>query len=48
MQKEIAKSKEPYNNKFAPAEFIKLLHRTREMREFSNMSISQLWKDAYF
>lgn len=36
----------PYRNKFAPPEFIKLLHRTREMREFSDMSISQLWQHA--
>ena len=36
----------PYRNKFAPPEFIKLLHRTREMRDFSDMSISQLWQHA--
>ena len=47
-KKEERKAKEPYNNKFAPPEFIRLLKRTKEMREFSEMSISQLWNAATF
>ena len=33
----------PYKNKTAPLEFIRLLHRTKEMKEYSNMSLSVLW-----
>ena len=33
----------PYKNKTAPFEFIRLLHRTKEMKEYSDQSLSVLW-----
>ena len=35
--------KEPYKNRYCPPEFTTLLKRTKELREFSSMSISQIW-----
>jgi hypothetical protein len=37
------KQEKMYKNRFCPNEFSKLLHRTKELREFSVMSMSQIW-----
>ena len=38
------KPKDPnYKNRFCPPEFSRLLHRTKELRDFSVMSISEIW-----